>query len=405
VTAPDDFRAGVRAALEARLTPGGGNTLTVLGAGSDDLEAGRAYLRALSDGGWAVPTWPAEYGGLGATPAQAGVVAQELARFDVPDLYPYLIGLAIAGPTLVAHATHEQCSRWLPAIRTGDEIWCQLFSEPDAGSDLASLATRAERDGEQWRVTGSKVWTSRAHYSRRGLLLARTDPSVPKHAGITAFALDMRAPGVTVSPLRQMNGDTHFSEVHFDDAPVADADRIDAPGEGWRVARTALTYERGAGAVGGGGWGADLKDRLVDLVRRRGATTDPLVRQHLAATIIELEVARLTARRARDAAKAGRSPGPEGSGSKLRGSAGLKAAASLALGVLGPDGIAGIDGDANGEWGTLFLTSPSISIRGGTDEIQRNIVGERVLGLPPEPRADVDVPFSELPRTARRAEK
>ena len=261
MTAPDDFRAGVRAALKARLISGGGDTFTVLGAGSDDLEAGRAYLRALADGGWAVPTWPAEYGGLGATPAQAGVVAQELARFDVPDLYPYLIGLAIAGPTLVAHATPEQCSRWLPAIRTGDDIWCQLFSEPDAGSDLASLATRAERDGDQWRITGSKVWTSRAHYSQRGLLLARTDPSVPKHAGITAFALDL----------------------------------------------------------------------------------------------------------------------------------------------LGPDGIAGEDGD--GEWQTLFLTSPSISIRGGTDEIQRNIVGERVLGLPPEPRADVNVPFSELPRTVRRAEQ
>jgi len=405
VTAPDDFRAGVRAALEARLTSGGGDTFTVLGAGSDDLEAGRAYLRALADGGWAVPTWPAEYGGLGATPAQAGVVAQELARFDLPDLYPYLIGLAIAGPTLVAHGTPEQCSRWLPAIRTGDDIWCQLFSEPDAGSDLASLATRAERDGDHWRVKGSKVWTSRAHYSQRGLLLARTNPSVPKHAGITAFALDMHAPGVTVSPLRQMNGDTHFSEVHLDDAPVADADRIDAPGEGWRVARTALTYERGAGAVGGGGWGADLKDRLVDLVRRQGVGADPLKRQRLAATIIELEVARLTARRARDAAKAGRSPGPEGSGSKLRGSASLKAAASLALGVLGPDGIAGIDGGGNSEWETLFLTSPSISIRGGTDEIQRNIVGERVLGLPPEPRADVDVPFSELPRTARRAQQ
>jgi len=404
VTASDDFRAGVRAALEARLkSRDAGDTFTVLGAGSDDLEAGRAYLRALADGGWAVPTWPVEYGGLGATPAQAGIVAQELARFDVPDLYPYLIGLAIAGPTLVAHATPEQCSRWLPAIRTGDDIWCQLFSEPDAGSDLASLATRAERDGDHWRVSGSKVWTSRAHYSQRGLLLARTDPSVPKHAGISAFALDMHAPGVTVSPLRQMNGDTHFSEVHFDDAPVADVDLIDAPGEGWRVARTALTYERGAGAVGGGGWGADLKDRLVDLVRRRGAATDPVVRQRLAATIIQLEVARLTVRRARDAAKAGRSPGPEGSGSKLRGSAGLKAAASLALDVLGPDGVAGIDGD--GEWETLFLTSPSISIRGGTDEIQRNIVGERVLGLPSEPRADVDVPFSDLPRTARRAEQ
>jgi alkylation response protein AidB-like acyl-CoA dehydrogenase len=399
-----DFRARVRDALSARLTPHrDGGSFTVLGAGSDDLEAGRAYLRALADGGWAVPTWPEEYGGLGATPAQAAVVAQELAHFDVPDLYPYVIGLAIAGPTLVSHATAEQCSRWLPPIRTGEEIWCQLFSEPDAGSDLASLATRAERDGEQWRVTGSKVWSSRAHYSQRGLLLARTDPSLPKHAGITAFALDMDAPGVTVSPLRQMNGDTHFSEVHFDGALVADRDRIDAPGEGWRVARTALTYERGAGAVGGGGWGADLKERLVDLARGRGASGDPVVRQRIAATIIELEVARLTARRARDAAKAGRSPGPEGSGAKLRGSAGLKAAASLALDLLGPDGIAAVDGD--GEWQTLFLTSPSISIRGGTDEIQRNIVGERVLGLPPEPRADVDVPFSELPRTAPRAER
>jgi alkylation response protein AidB-like acyl-CoA dehydrogenase len=393
----EDFRSEVRGALEERLTPRRDDgVFTVLGAGSDDLEAGRAYLRALADGGWAVPTWPREYGGLGATPAHAAVVAQELARFEVPDLYPYLIGLAIAGPTLVAHATPEQCARWLPPIRTGDEIWCQLFSEPDAGSDLASLATRAERDGDQWRVTGSKVWSSRAHYSRRGLLLARTDPSVPKHAGITAFALDMDAPGVTVSPLRQMNGDTHFSQVHFDAVPVADADRFDAPGDGWRVARTALSHERGAGAVGGGGWGADLKDRLVDLARTRGAAEDPVLRQRLASAVIELEVARLTARRARDTARAGRSPGPEGSGAKLRGSAGLKAAATLALDVLGPDGLL-----EDGEWQTLFLTSPSISIRGGTDEIQRNIVGERVLGLPPEPRADVDVPFSQLPRSAR----
>src|SRR5919109_539214 len=185
----DEFRAHVRAALEERLTP------------------------RRADGAFT---------GLGATAAQAAVVAQELARFEVPDLYPYVIGLAIAGPTLVDHATAEQCERWLPPIRTGDEIWCQLFSEPDAGSDLASLATRAERDGDQWRITGSKVWSSRAHYAHRGLLLARTDPNVPKHAGITAFALDMHVPGVTVSPLRQMNGDTHFSEVHFEHAPVPD---------------------------------------------------------------------------------------------------------------------------------------------------------------------------------------
>jgi len=401
-----DFRAEVRAALEARLSPRRADaSFTVLGAGSDDLEAGRKYLHALADGGWAVPTWPREFGGLGATPAQAAVVAQELARFDVPDLYPYVIGLAIAGPTLVDHATPEQCARWLPVIRTGDEIWCQLFSEPDAGSDLASLATRAEPDGDSWLVTGAKVWSSRAHYAQRGLLLARTDPNVPKHAGITAFALDMHAPGVTVRPLRQMNGDTHFSQVHFDHAPVADADRIDAPGAGWRVARTALTYERGAGAMGGGGWGADLKDRLVDLARTRSASGDPLVRQRLAATIIELEVARLTARRARDAARAGRAPGPEGSGAKLRGSTGFKAATAFALDLLGPDGIARHPGREPDDWETLFLTSPSISIRGGTDEIQRNIIGERVLGLPAEPRADVDVPFTQLPRTARRVEQ
>jgi alkylation response protein AidB-like acyl-CoA dehydrogenase len=398
----DDFRARVRAALEDRLTPRRAEgALTVLGAGSDDLEAGRKYLRALADGGWAVPTWPREYGGLGATPAQAAIVARELARFEVPDLYPYLIGLAIAGPTLVDHATAEQCERWLPPIRTGDEIWCQLFSEPDAGSDLASLATRADQDGHQWRVSGSKVWSSRAHYAHRGLLLARSDPNVPKHAGITAFALDMGAPGVTVSPLRQMDGDTHFSEVHLDNTPVDEADRIGAPGDGWRVARTALTYERDAGALGGGGWGADLEDRLVHLARVRGVTDDPLVRQRLAATVIELEVARLTARRARDAAGAGRTPGPAGSGAKLRGGAAFKASSALALDLLGSDGIARDDAREPDEWETLFLTSPSISIRGGTDEIQRNIVGERVLGLPPEPRADVDVPFSELPRTGR----
>jgi len=402
----DDFRGEVRAALEERLTPRRHDgSFTVLGAGSDDLEAGRKYLRALADGGLAVPTWPREYGGLGATPAQSSVVAQELARFDVPDLYPYIIGLAIAGPTLVDHATPEQCERWLPAIRTGEEIWCQLFSEPDAGSDLAALATRAERDGNSWMVTGSKVWSSRAHYAQRGLLLARTDPKVPKHSGITAFSLDMRAQGVTVRPLRQMNGDTHFSEVHFDHAPVSDADRIGVPGEGWRVARTALTYERGAGAMGGGGWGGDLKDRLIELARKRGATGDPLARQRLAATIIELEVARLTARRARDAARAGRAPGPEGSGAKLRGSAGFKAAATAALDLLGPDGIAREPVAEPDEWEALFQTSPSISIRGGTDEIQRNIVGERVLGLPSEPRADVDVPFSQLPRTPRRPDR
>ena len=349
--------------------------------------AGRAFLAALADGGLAVPTWPVERGGMGATPAQVGIVAAELARYDAPDLYPFLVGTALVGPVLMAHATVEQQERWLDPIRVGGEIWCQLFSEPDAGSDLAGLTTRAVRDGDTWRVTGAKVWSSRAHYADWGLLLARTDPTSPKHAGITAFALRMSAPGVEVRPLRQMNGDTHFNQVFLTDSPVPDGDRIGAEGEGWRVAITTLMHERGAIGVGGGGGSLVSRDQLVELARTRTASHDPVVRQRLAGVIAQLEIGRQTALRARARARSGRPPGPEGSGSKVRMGATLKAAAELAIDLLGPAGVA-TDGPDVDDWHTLFLTAPSISIRGGTDEIQRNILGERVLGLPREPRAD-----------------
>jgi alkylation response protein AidB-like acyl-CoA dehydrogenase len=240
-------------------------------------------------------------------------------------------------------------------------------------------------------VTGQKVWSSRAHYSRWGLLLARTDPSVPKHAGITAFGLDMEAPGVSVRPLRQMNGDVHFNEVFMDDACVADADRIGAEGDGWRVAITTLMHERGALGPGGG----PGRRELIDLIGSEGAAGDPLVRQRAAAVVSQLEVGRLTNLRARAAMQSGRPPGPEGSGAKLRGAGAIKALADLAVDLSGLGGLVGED-----EWLTLFLTAPSISIRGGTDEIQRNILGERVLGLPPEPRPDKGVPFKEVPRSA-----
>ncbi len=213
-----------------------GARTSVLGAGNDDLEAGRRYLGALGGSGLAVPTWPREYGGFGATPEQLGIVRAELAGFDVPDLYPYLVGVELVGPTLLAHGTPEQCARWLPKIATGEEIWCQLFSEPGAGSDLAGLAARVIPQGDAWHARGQKVWTSRGAYSQWGLLLARHDPTVRKHEGITAFGIDMHTQGVDVRPLRQMNGDAHFSEVFLDDAFVADADRIGAIGEGWRVA-------------------------------------------------------------------------------------------------------------------------------------------------------------------------
>jgi alkylation response protein AidB-like acyl-CoA dehydrogenase len=389
------FRADVATVLAdlaatGRLHPDTGGTSVIMGAGNDDLEAGRRYLAALAGSGLAVPTWPVEHGGLGVTPDQAAIVNRELAHYARPDLYPFGVGLSLVAPTLLTHGTAEQTARWLPAIRTGEEIWCQLFSEPDAGSDLAALTTRAERDGEVWRMTGSKVWSSRAHYAEWGLLLARTDPDVPKHAGITAFAIAMHAPGVEVRPLRQMNGDTHFNQVFLDGAPVPDGDRIGDVNKGWAVAITTLMHERGA--IGGGGAGGLGTEADVFSIARGATQTAPVVRDRAVSLYAALEVARWTAQRSRAAAQAGRPPGPEGSGAKLRLSANVKE-----LGDLGIDavGMAGVAGD---EWAareTLFLTGPSLSIRGGTDEIQRNIIGERVLGLPPEPRVDKDRPFRE----------
>ena len=325
-----------------------------MGAGSDDLDAGRAYLAAQAAG----EDWSG----------------------DVPDLYPYMVGVALVAPVIEQFGTPVQKEQWLQTIRNGDEIWCQLFSEPDAGSDLASLSCRAVRDGAEWRVTGSKVWSSRAHYSRWGLLLARTDPTVPKHAGITAFAVDMTAPGVEVRPLRQMNGDTHFNEVFLTDVVVRDDWRIGAEGEGWSVATATLMHERGSI---GGGYGIRV-DEVVDLARAHGVSAGSVASQRVASVIADLEVSRLTVLRARAAAEAGRAPGPEGSGAKLRMSATFKALGDLALDLAGPAGVV----DPDDEWQTFFLTGPSLSIRGGTDEIQRNILGERVLGLPREPKPE-----------------
>jgi alkylation response protein AidB-like acyl-CoA dehydrogenase len=385
----------LRAELATRLgEPGArpdGAPRSVLGAGARDddaLRAGRAYLEALADTPYAVPAWPVEDGGMGADPATTALVAAALAEHAVPDLYPVLIGLAVAGPTIVALGPVDQRRRGLPGIRDGREIWCQLFSEPDAGSDLANVGTRATRDGDHWRVRGTKVWSSRAHYAQRGLLLARSDADVPKHRGITAFGIDMSGSGVDVRPLRQMNGDAHFSVVHLDDVVVADADRVGEIGGGWQVAMTALAHERGAAAPGAGS-GLDFA-ALVALARDREATGDGRVRQDLARVYIDLRLQSLTARRARAMAQRGR-PGPEGSGMKLRGTRTFVGYTRLALALLGPDALVHRE-----PWSTLWLTAPSLSIRGGTDEIQRNIVGEHVLGLPGEPRVDRDRPWSSV---------
>ena len=384
----DALRAELRTDLANRLDPPRERSApSVLGAGSDNVDECRAYVRALEGTGLVAPTWPQEYGGRGADPAAARAIAEELARFDRPDLYPLAVGLMLVGPVLLRHGSDEQKQRYLPRIVSGEEVWCQLFSEPDAGSDLAGLATRAERDGDVWRLSGSKVWSSRAHYAERGLLLARHDFSVPKHAGITAFLLDMRQPGVTVQPLTQMNGDTHFNQVFLDDAIVDDRDRLDEVGQGWSVALTTLAFERGGlAAPSGGGLGDSGLVRLMARASELGVNGDPVVRQRLASLYSQSQIMGWTARRAR----AARAPGPEGSGMKLRATRLLKELVDLALAVEGAAGVAG------SEWETLFLTAPSLSIRGGTDEVQRNIMGERVLGLPGDVRTDRDRPFGEL---------
>ena len=385
------FRRRARDFLADRLPPRrAGGLPQVMGAGSDDLDGARGFLELL--GPWAVPAWPEEAGGLGASPRQAAIVADELAGFDAPDLYPFMVGLSLVGPTVLEHGTSEQQARWLPAIRTGSEVWCQLFSEPGAGSDLAALACRAvAEDGSRWRVTGQKVWSSRAHYSRWGLLLARTDPAVPKHAGISCFAVDLLQPGVEVRPLVQANGDTHFNEVFLDDVVVPDADRIGPLGGGWKVAMSALAAERLA--IGQGGALLEA-DQLLDMVRRSGRASNPLVRQRTAWLVSRLRLAQLNAARSRS------QPVAMGSAAKIWMSDTMKAAAGLAVDLYGLAGVAwspGVDAEAE-RWRTLFLTGPSLSIRGGTDEVMRTILGERVLGLPPEPRADKDVPFRDLPR-------
>jgi alkylation response protein AidB-like acyl-CoA dehydrogenase len=302
------------------------------------------------------------------------------------------MGIGMVAPTLHAHGTPEQ-RRHLRPIFTAEEIWCQLFSEPGAGSDVATLSTRAVRDGDEWVIDGQKVWTSLAHAASYGLLLARTDPDVPKHAGITAFIVDMHAPGVEVRPLRQITGDAHFNEVYFTSARVADADRIGGVGEGWRVAVTTLMNERvsigGVVQPRGSGPIATAVAAWKETVSPDAARRDQLMKLWT-----EAEVYRLGNMRAQQLREAG-TPGPEGSVLKLGNALLGQKIASFTVDLRGPAGLLD-DGVAGVAYG--FLGSQASTIAGGTSEVMRNILGERVLGLPGEPRADKDVPWSQIPK-------
>jgi alkylation response protein AidB-like acyl-CoA dehydrogenase len=359
-------------------------------------EAMRRTQRVLAEAGLVGVTWPGEHGGRGGTLVQQAIVAQELARARVPQLINY-IGIGMCGPTVIAHGSEDQKSRYLARLLRADDVWCQLFSEPASGSDLAALRTTAVRDGEDWVVNGQKVWTTLAHVADYGILLTRTDPSRPKHAGLTMFVVDMHAPGVTVRPLRQMAGSANFNEVFFDDVRIPDSERLGEPGEGWRVALTTLMNER----VTIGGAGTDLGvpvETLVAHARERLPELDGerqiLARQAVGRAVVASLATRYTGYRRFTVLSQGGLPGPEASAGKLAGTAAARLVADAGVRLLGDDAVYAATADGDDLWQRTNAYLPGLAIAGGTNEVLRNILGERVLGLPPEPRTDKTGPFS-----------
>ncbi len=408
------WRAEVRAWLEAN-APKKANDDDVpnpLGEDPDDPQAfvakAKAWQKKLNDAGYAAITWPKEYGGREATPMQAFIFGDEMGRFDVPTGV-YTIGLGMIGPTIMSHGTEEQKQQFLPKMMEGSEIWCQLWSEPNAGSDVASLETRAERDSASgdWVLNGQKVWTTGAQHSKWGLIVARTDADVPKHRGITCFIVDMETDGVEVRPLKQINGATGFNEVFFTDVRIPDDQRVGDVNDGWRVALTTLMNERYAIGVGGNR-GSSLNP-LFRLARKtdlhgKPAFEDPNVRQDLAKTYIHGKLLQLTGYRSLTKISKGGIPGPEGSAMKLVGTRLASEVADTAQQILGLHGaLIGDPAPDAGQWAGIWLAAPGIHLAGGTDEIMRNIIGERVLGLPKEPSVDKDLPFREVKKRARAA--
>ncbi|HET6953534.1 MAG TPA: acyl-CoA dehydrogenase family protein [Acidimicrobiales bacterium] len=370
-----------------------------LGAARRGVDPDELWTR-LSSRGHVVPTWPVEYGGLGATRGVGRAIARALGRYKVPR-FNNPVGVDLVGPAILRWGSDDQKARYLPRIAAYQDIWCQLFSEPGAGSDLAGLATRAVRDGDTWVIRGQKVWTSLADVASFGILLARTDPDVPKHAGITAFVLPMARAGVTVRPLRQMTGDAEFCEVFLDDARIDDALRLGPVGDGWRVGTSVLMNERTSIAGTGASLPGTVTGRSVTaLIQRHAPVTDPALRQRLAQVYIEDRLVSLTNQRAAARRRAGQPPGPEASISKLFFSEHTQRVQALAVDLEGPAAQAWDDGDRWLEktaWS--FLRVRSKTIAGGTSEVQRNILGERVLGLPREPDVDRSLPWSQVRRS------
>jgi alkylation response protein AidB-like acyl-CoA dehydrogenase len=403
------FRAEVRAWIAANAPTELHAELELAGYGQpalrsgDVLAASKAWQKKKAQSGWACLHWPEDCGGRGASPIERVIWQQEEGAYGKLASI-FLIGQGMIGPTLMAYAQEPHKRRYLPPLASGEEIWCQLFSEPVAGSDLAGLRTRAELVGDEWVINGQKIWTSGAHYSDYGMILTRTDPSVVKHDGLTMFFFDMKSPGVEVRPIKQVNGQSGFNEVFFTDLRVPDHQRLGAVGQGWRVSLTTLMNERmsiGAGMPTGF---PDLLDFCCEFDTGDGrAIDDPAVRSRLATWAVRTSGLKYTAYRSISALSKGQIPGPENSIGKLVAGQTLQEIAMFALDLQGASGVL-VDAaqpSAAARFQAMLLRSPATRIEGGTDEILRNIISERVLGLPADMRADRGLPFNEIPVRAR----
>ena len=388
------FRAEARAWLAANAP----QHCAVPKDGDDEMARARAWQKAKADAGWACVSWPEQYGGRGGTWLEAIIFDQEEAAYDLPEAN-LGIGLGTCAPALLAHASEEIKLRHLPKIASAEEVWCQLFSEPGAGSDLAGIRTRAERDGDEWVVNGQKVWNTQAHRAHYGILVARHDPNVPKHKGLTFFMVDMKAPGMEPRPIRQITGDAHFNETFLTNVRIPDSFRIGEVGAGWQVAITTLMNERT-----GVSKPVPSYRHVLQLAKRLEAHGEQVlensdVRSKLADWYVQEEGVRLTFARSLTALSKGRQPGPEQSISKVVMASQRQEISSCAADLLEQAGALcrGDESTSDGLFQHNFLGAPGIRIAAGTDEILRNIIAERVLGLPGDIRVDRDKAFKDVP--------
>ena len=364
------------------------------------LEQAKIWQKRKYDAGWACIGWAPEFGGRGASAIEEVIWRQEESKYDLPATF-FLIGQGMIGPTLMAWASDEDKARFLPPLASGEEVWCQLFSEPAGGSDLAALRTRAERDGDDWVINGQKIWASGAHYSDYGVIVVRTDPTVPKHKGLSYFYTDMKAPGVEIKPIKQLTGDSDFNEVYFTDVRVSDSQRLGEVGQGWQVSLTTLMNERAA--IGGSFGQMDVSLAMSVAaeveIDGRPALEDAAVRARIADWYVQEAGLKYTGYRSLTALSRGALPGPENSIGKLVGAPKMQAMSSYLMDLLGASGAIADEALAAkaGMIQRAYMGAPGLRIAGGTDEIMANIIAERVLGLPQEPRLDKGIPFNEVP--------